>query len=95
LLAEDIWLRELDKQQGNIVITDARFPNELDKVIEKGGQLVHITRKDHGPINEHISEVAHLSYTDDTRWHIHNSGTLEEYRTNIRRIVESVLQYKA
>lgn len=90
LLADDIWLRELDKVDGNIVVTDARFPNELDHIVSKGGKLVHISRPGYGPINNHISETAHLDYIGKCVLGIVNGDTLERYHQNIEQVVKSL-----
>lgn len=91
LLAQDIWLKELDKVDADrIVITDTRFPNELDYVKDRGARIVRINREGYGPINDHISEVAIDDYLPDEI--IHNHGTLEQYQTYVRNLLERVVE---
>jgi hypothetical protein len=87
LLSDDIWLKELDKVSGKIVVTDARFPNELEHIVSKGGHLVHIKRPGYGPINDHISETAHLDYIGKARYAINNGHSLERYAQNIESVI--------
>jgi len=58
---EDVWLKEVVKQiekdktlKKNIfpIITDVRFDFEANKVQEKGGIVIHISRIDNSPPNE-------------------------------------------
>lgn len=90
LIDENIWLRELDKVESDkIVITDARFGNELQYVLNKGGSLIHVKREGFGPVNGHISETAHLEYVDKVVDRIWNNGTLEEYRNVIKATIKA------
>jgi rhodanese-related sulfurtransferase len=44
----DIWIAsleaKLDQTNGNVVVTDCRFPNEIDAVRSRGGQIVWVRR---------------------------------------------------
>lgn len=45
---QDIWIACIEKKISkyeNVVITDCRFPNEIDSIKKLGGKLVHIYRK--------------------------------------------------
>lgn len=57
---EDFWLnlafRRIDAIPGDVVITDARFPNEFDKIRSRGGVLYRILGYVDGPPNGHESE---------------------------------------
>lgn len=39
------------------VITDVRFPNELEAIHARGGLVVKVVREGHKPPNQHISEL--------------------------------------
>lgn len=58
-LGPDVWLNATFAELppgANVVITDARFPNELNAVVTLGGLTVRIERPGVGPANEHPSE---------------------------------------
>ena len=44
---DDIWVLNLEKritQHEKVVVTDVRFPNEIDSIIRQGGKIVRIKR---------------------------------------------------
>jgi hypothetical protein len=79
----------------NWIITDTRFPNEMNAVKERNGIIIKVERslklrKGYDIPNEtdlHPSETALDNYTD---WDyvIDNNGTLEELRAKIMLILE-------
>jgi hypothetical protein len=81
--ADDVWVRSLDamiqKNPGNYVITDVRFPNEADAVNEWGGLVVRVDRPQAGAtggIAKHASEVSMEQY-DKWNYVLTNDGTIE------------------
>jgi ectoine hydroxylase-related dioxygenase (phytanoyl-CoA dioxygenase family) len=66
-----------------VVVSDARFINEFEAVVSRGGFILRIERAGVGPANSHASELEALSYTFPVM--IHNDGTLEEYRDKVRQ----------
>jgi hypothetical protein len=59
ILGEDVWVNAaLDIPPGDYVITDVRFPNELEAIRSRGGQVWLVSRPGYGPINGHPSETA-------------------------------------
>jgi hypothetical protein len=72
----------------NWIITDMRFPNEMEAVKEKGGITIRVSRTGiHTPKVEdlHPSETS----LDDAEfnYHIDNSGTIEDLVEKIREIL--------
>jgi hypothetical protein len=59
-IRDDLWLRRaemvLNKAQG-LVITDIRFPNERDWLLDHGGVMVHVIRHDIRKVAAHSSEA--------------------------------------
>lgn len=47
-----------------IVVTDVRFPNEFDAIINRGGMMIRVTRPGVGPANAHPSETALDGYLE-------------------------------
>lgn len=87
-IADNIWIAALEKRiQGyeDIVISDVRFPNEIDFVRSVGGKVFQVCR---GPApteaeraKMHISETAWYDYPVDMV--IDNNGTLTDLKRNV------------
>lgn len=59
----DAWVwaaeRTIDATDGDVVVTDVRFPNEAEMVRRYGGLLVRVRRPGfERPVNGHVSETA-------------------------------------
>jgi hypothetical protein len=95
---QDIWLASVERKimmcaVDTIVITDCRFPNEIEMIRRLGGKIVWIQRgalpewytlfKENGvlPAGVHPSEYTWLNTEFDTI--IDNSGTIDELREKI------------
>jgi hypothetical protein len=96
----DIWvklaLEASAETQGNVFISDLRFPNEFEALKRDGWICVKLIRTD--PEDRvgtgtatHISETA-LDGVPDEEWDyvIANDGTLEEFEAKIKQIYDSV-----
>lgn len=70
-------------EDAKVVVSDARFFNEFDAVIERGGYIWRIDRDGVGPANDHPSETEAVNY-DKFSLYLKNNGTLEEYREIVR-----------
>lgn len=74
----------------NIIITDMRYPNEMDALKAAGFTTVKITRDnrviDRDP--NHKSEIALKDAKFD--FHIENNGTPEEYVEKIDKLLEKI-----
>ena len=93
LIADDIWLRELDKVNASrIIVTDARFLNELEKVEHMGGYTVRIHRAGVGPVNDHPSETTIDQW--DAHTEIYNDSSLESYHDRVRNVLRDRLDGK-
>jgi hypothetical protein len=68
----------------NWIITDMRFPNELEAVVEKGGITIRVVRPGTAT-GTHPSEIA----LDDAEfdYEIINDGTIEELVNKVRNIL--------
>jgi hypothetical protein len=81
-IADNIWIAALEKRmQGyeDVVISDCRFPNEIDFIRSAGGVIIRVKRGEdpsHEEISKmHISETAWNSYEPDRT--IHNDKDVE------------------
>ena len=91
-IADNIWIAALEKRiQGyqDVVISDTRFPNEIDFIRSAGGKIIRVKRGNDPSPEElskmHISETAWNNYIPDII--IHNEGTVDELKENIKNIL--------
>jgi hypothetical protein len=95
------WIRKLfdvidDKEYNNVIITDARHPNEVDAVVNKGGYHIKIVRPDKEEVHnqKHISETAlEEDYKVDIK--ILNDRTLEELKTKSEDVVKTLMSMES
>lgn len=91
LLSDNIWvdatMASLDPDF-DYVITDVRFPNEAQAVIEGNGLVVRVQRPGTAPVNAHPSEVAVDDWDFDR--YIENSGTIKELNDRVDQLVEEL-----
>ena len=79
------WVRRLferigDQGNQNVIITDCRFPDEVDAVINHGGVHIRVERKDkdYATNLQHASETSLDSEDILTHFTVVNDGTIEE-----------------
>jgi hypothetical protein len=87
-IADNIWIAALEKRihgYQDVVISDCRFPNELDFVRSAGGKIVRVKRGDDPPSEYlatlHVSETAWFSEYPDIE--IHNNGSINDLKKEI------------
>lgn len=80
LIDPDVWVKTLeadvDSHADPAVITDVRFPNEIEWIRDRGGIVVRIDRPGTGPANAHVSEHVWCDVIPDEV--IVNDGTLKQ-----------------
>lgn len=67
------------------VITDVRYPNEVERLFAEGGHLVRIMRDGVGPVNGHGSETAIDMIPAD--FTITNNGTLAHLADQVEELM--------
>jgi hypothetical protein len=87
-IADNIWIAALEKRMmgyEDVVISDCRFPNEIEFIRSVGGKIVWV-RRDPSPTEEELSKM-HVS---ETAWRkepvdfiIHNEGTIEDLKKSV------------
>ena len=91
------WKQEMEelrrKDTPLVLISDVRFPNEIDAILEVGGPLARVVRLTRYPHEDdvHASETAldDYSWSQDPRLHVlDNTGTLAEYKRDLIRWFE-------
>lgn len=99
-IADNIWIAALEKRMlgyENVVISDCRFPNEIDFIRSAGGVIIRVKRGDDPSPEElskmHISETAWNSYEPD--WTIHNDKDIEGLKSCVSDLLTNLeKQYK-
>lgn len=88
MFGDDFWVKAaISKIETgkNYVITDVRFPNEAERIINMWGEIWRVTRPDVSSVNNHISETAMDSYKFDR--FINNAGDLNNLETIVKEFV--------
>lgn len=94
---DDFFLRNLqnrlvDKQPSLLVISDVRFPNEVEYIKNKGGYVWRIERPGLTyPKDQHPSETALDDYQGFDQV-IMNDGNVEDFRRKITEVYEGLLR---
>lgn len=66
VFGENFWISQvMNNLHENTVITDVRYKNEFDAVRDAGGYVIRVFRPELQPVNNHITEVGHLSLPVD------------------------------
>ena len=90
LLGKDVWvnalLKDYNPEKDNWVITDMRFPNELQGVLTLLGVSLRVERVGVKPINAHPSETALDDHLFD--WLIENKGSLDFLKNEVANFLE-------
>lgn len=63
--------------EGKYVVTDCRFPNEAQAVLDKGGEVWRVSRRGVGPANLHPSETSLDGWSFDKQ--LINDSSKEEF----------------
>ena len=82
----DYWVKSLFqtidyKEYKNVIITDVRYPNEANAIVDRDGFIISITRNIENNIHgkDHSSETAMDGY-DKIDFNIKNDGTIDDLR---------------
>jgi hypothetical protein len=94
----DFWVKKLfrtieEKEYENVIITDVRYPNEVDPVVEREGYHVRVSRPDANQIHgkTHESEVS-LDAPYKVDFTVLNVGTLDDLRKLASDIASGITQ---
>jgi hypothetical protein len=92
VFGEDFWVdmalpSDTDHVDKLLVVTDMRFPNEIDRVIELGGYTVRLNRMSDTLHGNHPSEQD----IDDNLidWELDNTGTISNLKENVKKMLET------
>lgn len=96
----DIWVKIIKRQiivnkDKNIIISDCRFPNEIEMIKNFGGILVYVNRNkpiwfDKYKSGKDVEEISNI-HPSETSWircqfdyELDNNGSLDDYLDNIK-----------
>lgn len=87
VLGLDTWVEAAFRGElpERIVVTDCRYPNEVERIGMEGGFHVRIKRLGVGAVNGHISE--HALDDSDFDYTIDNSGSIDDLKVNVARML--------
>ena len=92
VLGNNIWVDAAFQNlhdDSRIVITDCRFPNEAQAVVDRGGYVARINRPGIGPAGDHPSEHALEDWPFD--FIVNNTAkSIPEYHDIIREFIDVV-----
>lgn len=90
IIYTDVWVdatfKDMDPD-GKYVVTDMRFPNEYNAILDRGGYCWRVNRPGVGPANSHPSEVSLDSHKFDVT--IFNDGTIGDL---YEKVVETLAE---
>lgn len=95
LYGESFWVDRVLAQMTpdqNYVITDVRFPNEVEAVKSVGGRVIRIYREGVGAVNTHVSDQGIDNLEFDSI--ILNDGPLEQLEQSIYSAVASFSDWR-
>lgn len=82
----NFWINKMKDVEGDIIVTDVRYPNEGKAIQDRGGYLIYIKRD--VPRMDHPSEqYVGMFPTDFT---IDNNGTLDDLFKEVKRIYNKI-----
>jgi len=103
LIAENVWLQiakeSIEHQMGhgqNVVITDLRFPNEVDMIKKMGGKIVKVIRSDNvhagsSAVNGVLGHISDVAIADrDCDYIIQNDSTAASYNDKIEVVKHTI-----
>jgi hypothetical protein len=96
VLGEDVWVEALFASHHDapgLVVTDVRFPNEAQAVVDRGGVMIRVERPNVGPTKDKYGR-AHISETALDDWpfdHVLiNDGSVDDLHAKLHGVAELV-----
>lgn len=86
---DEVWIRAMLRRasavEGDVVVTDVRYPNEATALRRRHGYLVRIDRPGVGPANDHASERVDLL---EAEYVLVNDSTPDALQAQLYALVE-------
>jgi hypothetical protein len=93
----DFWVKHLfgvikQNDYKNVIITDVRYPNEAQPIVDRGGYIIKIIRGNKAEIhNQHHSSEISMDKYDKIGFVVGNNDTLDELRFNAVDVVKQIV----
>jgi len=94
-IKDNFWINLMElkfNSINNLVISDVRFQNEIDKIHEMNGIIIKVIRPNLYNIDNHESEYGIDKLNGD--FIIYNNGTLDHLYNNIDKIMININEFK-
>lgn len=89
IFGDNFWIEQAVKKfNGNTVVTDCRYPNEFDAVVNRGGFMVRVELPGLNPVNDHITETGHLDLP--VKYTLLNDGSIDDLKIKIDQMMKIV-----
>jgi hypothetical protein len=95
MFGENFWVDQAMKKASKydkVVITDVRYPNELEAILRHSGTAWRVIKDDVGAVNRHASETAldhyqfeYIIFNNDTKESLYES--VDSFMTDINEMV--------
>lgn len=89
ILGKTIWTDTVFKKASalgcNVVISDVRFPDEVEAVRSLGGKVIRINRPGVAPVNDHITDRRLPDILID--FEVSNDGSIQDLNEKIKQII--------
>lgn len=72
---------------GGVIITDVRFPNELEAIDQRGGLIIRVENPRKVSTDTHPSEIS-LDNFENFDYHILNDSTLDNLQLKVKNMME-------
>lgn len=95
----DYWVKQLfniiDRAEyKHVIITDARYPNEIKPVVDRGGFHIRVIRDDKEIItNEAHSSETSLDEDSSVDFLVDNNGTLKDLHNTTENLVIGIMKF--
>jgi hypothetical protein len=90
IFGENFWVDQAMRkalEYDKVVITDVRYPNELEAILGHSGTVWRVIKDDTGAVNRHPSETALDSYQFE--YMIFNNDTIESLYESVDSFINS------
>jgi hypothetical protein len=89
VFGDDFWVdmalpAKLDHSDRVLVVTDMRFPNEAQRVIDLGGITVKVERE---TVTNHAAHVSEQNIDHMIQYFLDNRGTMTDLRANVAQML--------
>lgn len=92
----DVWIKTFFAnyhEENNYMITDVRFPNEIEAIQKHGGIVIRLDGRGDDDGDKHFSESA-LDGFDGYDYVVNNNGSIKDYENEVIKLIDSLFTNK-